>query len=468
MATDITTRRPCPQSIDPPDGRRHGELGQAQSGYIDAVANHDAVAFRVADRVRPGLGEAIMARMLGPSIPVNPVTGGPGLRPYTFVITNAGGLDDMEYPDTSWLWQFGTWVNGGGWATCEARMMLAYAITGRLDFALDSYRVLLGFATLFRMDSPLVDFGSVPYQPKEPTNTVYDMWGIPAALLRGLWDPQYSAASLMLTPHVPGNLTVLQQRFPMLWGDVRVWVSYAADAPSSLHRPLVSVTLNGTPLPRDLWTASTVTLPWALLPNTGGDVTLNIIASSAESGAETFMPQFTSSPPPSFNLRIPMPMHELSAAASRRVLRAALPTAPLLLWLDAEALVNLTDGSPVTVWPDASPSHINMTQSATGQEPHYYATGLNGRPTVAFTRATQTFLEGVLQPPLPSEMTISAVFRDGGEAGEDCCSGIFYSAGGCNGIGTKAADVGTTIMIDWSGSDDVGLDDVTGECACII
>jgi hypothetical protein len=68
-----------------PDGTMHGVLGQAAHGYIDAVVNHDAVAFGVADRVVPGLGEAIMARLLGPSVPA------PGLRPYTFVITNAAG-----------------------------------------------------------------------------------------------------------------------------------------------------------------------------------------------------------------------------------------------------------------------------------------------------------------------------------------------------------------------------------------
>ncbi len=37
----------------------HGVLGQASHGYIEAVVNHDAVAFGVADRVRPGLGEQV-------------------------------------------------------------------------------------------------------------------------------------------------------------------------------------------------------------------------------------------------------------------------------------------------------------------------------------------------------------------------------------------------------------------------
>ena len=130
----------------PPPHHRH--CPQAAHGYIEAVVNHDAVAFGIADRVRPGLSEAIMARLLGASVPPNPQTGGPGLRPFSLVITNAAGLDDMEYPaSSSWLWQYGTWVNGGEWATCEGRMMLAYAATNRSAYALDSFRALMGFAS---------------------------------------------------------------------------------------------------------------------------------------------------------------------------------------------------------------------------------------------------------------------------------------------------------------------------------
>lgn len=32
--------------------------------------------------------------------------------------------------------------------------------TGREGYALDSWRALMGFASIFRMDSPLVDFGA--------------------------------------------------------------------------------------------------------------------------------------------------------------------------------------------------------------------------------------------------------------------------------------------------------------------
>ena len=148
--------------MDPDEAHTlHGVLGQAQHGYIEAVANHDAVAFGVADRVSPGLSEKIMARLLGSTVPPNPVTGGPGLRPYSLVITNAASLDDMEYPPTSWLWQYGTWVNGGEWATCEARMMLAYARTNRSSFSLDSFRALMGYASEHRTTASMrIDLGT--------------------------------------------------------------------------------------------------------------------------------------------------------------------------------------------------------------------------------------------------------------------------------------------------------------------
>ena len=42
----------------------------------------------------------------------------------------------------------------------------------RLDLALASWRALMGFATIFRMDSPLVAWGSAVYQPGEPINIV--------------------------------------------------------------------------------------------------------------------------------------------------------------------------------------------------------------------------------------------------------------------------------------------------------
>ena len=75
-----------------------------------------------------------------------------------------------EPPAKDWLWRFGTWVNGGHWTTCEARMIMAYYRSGRFEDARRAMKQMLTFARAFRMDNPLVDFGAAVYQPKEPIN----------------------------------------------------------------------------------------------------------------------------------------------------------------------------------------------------------------------------------------------------------------------------------------------------------
>src|SRR5512137_657337 len=158
------------RSLDP-DGVKHGVYGAKQHGYFEASPNHDAIAFRVADDAQ---AERIYRK----------IASLPGLRPHHFVLPNYPSYDDMyEKPDG--LWAFGTWVNGGHWSTCEARMMLGYYRLGLFEDARRSMRQLLSVADRFRMDNPLVKFGSDVYQPGQPVNLTYDAFGPPAAFLRG-------------------------------------------------------------------------------------------------------------------------------------------------------------------------------------------------------------------------------------------------------------------------------------------
>jgi hypothetical protein len=75
------------------------------------------------------------------------------------------------------------------------------------------------------MDSPLVAWGSAVYQPSDPINIVYDMFGVAAALLRALWSPRYSAAALRITPRIPANVTSLASSVPLVWGSQRLFLS---------------------------------------------------------------------------------------------------------------------------------------------------------------------------------------------------------------------------------------------------
>jgi hypothetical protein len=230
-------------SLDP-DGTRHGVFGAARHGYFETSPNHDAIAFRVVDDAQ---AEQIYAKIA--SIP--------GLRPHQFILPNYPSYDDM-YEKPEGLWAFGTWVNGGHWSTCEARMMLGYYRLAKFEDARRSMRQLLSFAERFRMDNPLVKFGSDVYQPGQPVNLTYDAFGPPAAFVRGLFEYLYRADGLTLVPHIPPGITRLEQRFPIRFGTKRLYLATVGDG------PVAAVTLNGKP-----WTSfdgRTVFLPYALVP----------------------------------------------------------------------------------------------------------------------------------------------------------------------------------------------------------
>lgn len=206
------------RSLDP-DGVKHGVLGAAQHGYFEASPNHDAIAFRVADDVQSKKIYDAIASL-------------PKLRPYDFILPNYPSYDDM-YEKPEGLWAYGTWVNGGDWSTCEARMMLGYYRLGKFEDARRSMKRLLTFADRFRMDNPLVKFGSDVYQPQEPINLCYDTFGPAAGLMRGLFEYLYSADGLTLVPHIPPSITELEQLDPVRFGKKLVYCSTIGSGPVS-------------------------------------------------------------------------------------------------------------------------------------------------------------------------------------------------------------------------------------------
>jgi len=231
-------------SMDP-DGTKHGVFGAPKHGYFEASPNHDAICFRVADDAQ---AEKIYSKIA--SIP--------GLRPHSFVLPNYPSYDDM-YEAPQGLWGFGTWVNGGHWSTCEARMVMAYCRLGKHEDARRSMKQLLTFARRFRMDNPLTKCGSDVYQPREPINLCYDTFGPAAGLVRGLFEYLYSADGLTLLPHVPPGITRLEQHFPIRFGSKRLYLA------TSGAGPVTGVTLNGKP-----WTAfnaASVRLPYDQTPD---------------------------------------------------------------------------------------------------------------------------------------------------------------------------------------------------------
>ncbi len=211
------------KSLDP-DGTRHGVYGAAKHGYFEASVNHDAICFRVADDAQARQIYAKIASI-------------PGLRPHDVIITNYPGLDDMYRNDGSF--QFGRWVNGGHWSTCEARMIMAYLRLGAFDDAKRSMRHFLALARAFHLDEPLKDFGATPWFDKDPIMLCYDAFGVPGAMMRGLFEYRYTAESLILYPHIAPDLRRLEQRCPVRFGSKRLYLNTTGSG------PIRAVTVNG-------------------------------------------------------------------------------------------------------------------------------------------------------------------------------------------------------------------------------
>ena len=207
-----------------PDGTKHGVFGAEKHGYFEAVCNHDAVCFRVVDDMQ--------AHRI-----YNKITSIPLLRRNDFIITNYPSLDDMY--DSSGIFGFGIWVNGGHWSTCEERMIMGYYRLGAYEDARRSMKKLLTFAQRFQMDNPLKDFGNTPWFDTAPINLCYDNFGPPAAMIRGLFEYLYRSDRLTLLPHIPPGITKLQQKFPIRFGSKKLYLSTVGAG------PVTAVKLNG-------------------------------------------------------------------------------------------------------------------------------------------------------------------------------------------------------------------------------
>jgi hypothetical protein len=232
------------RSIDP-DGTRHGVYGASKYGYFESVPNHDAVCFRIVDDRQ---SELIYDK----------ITSIPQLRPHGLIIPNYPAYDDMYVENPTGLWNYGRWVNGGHWSSCEARMIIAYMRLGKYNDAANSMKAILKFAREFRMDNPLEDSGGKVHQFKEPINCTYDAFAIPAAFIRGLFEYVYSADSVTLYPHLPPTVTSLQQIFPIRFGTKRFFIATAGSG------PITSVMVNGRKWPH--FDANSIILPYTELP----------------------------------------------------------------------------------------------------------------------------------------------------------------------------------------------------------
>ncbi|MGO8747818.1 MAG: hypothetical protein ACLQNE_17735 [Thermoguttaceae bacterium] len=226
-----------------PGGTMHGVVGQKKFGYLEGVANVDAVALRVADDAT--------ARSI-----YRQIESFPAIRPFDFLLTNAPGLDDTywNYGSTDvggGFNKFGDWVNGGVWGTVEGRAILAYSRLGKFDDIRRSATRAMKWAKDFRMDAPWSQRGENTNNPWSDSGgnqvggvaVMIDNFAIPAATLRGLFDYEYRFDRLVLRPRVPASITEYVQKHPVRFGVKTLYLSCRNGGPK-----IQSVAVNGKPI----------------------------------------------------------------------------------------------------------------------------------------------------------------------------------------------------------------------------
>jgi len=202
-------------SLDP-DGTRHGVFGAEKHGYFEATPNHDAVCFGVID---DNISKRIISRMV--SIPE--------LAPYDLILPNYPSYDDHSGEGAM---SYGTWVNGGHWTTTQGRMNIACMRVDEFDHPVKSWKRMAGLMQGFRADAPMKERGATGwFHGRFPFDIVYDCWGAPGGLLRGLFEYDYNSDGLRIRPHLPQEITSYTQKWPVMFGNTKIFLTVTGSGP---------------------------------------------------------------------------------------------------------------------------------------------------------------------------------------------------------------------------------------------
>ena len=226
-ATAQAVRAALPQLMTPegyfiraedPDGTRRGVFAAAQYGAFEAHPNHDAGCFRVTtDAQNKTIIRYMLDQVKGAAVPG-------GLAPYGLILPNYPGYDD--HPGEGNM-TYGTWNNGGGWPANQGLMSVAAMRAGEFAHPLNAWAAMRPLMAAFRADAPLAGFGRFPWSPSQgrPYCFCYDNMGVPAGLLRGLFEYGYRANGVHLWPHIPPGIRRYAQKLPASFGHTRLWLA---------------------------------------------------------------------------------------------------------------------------------------------------------------------------------------------------------------------------------------------------
>jgi hypothetical protein len=254
------------------DGTMHGVYGENNYGYLEGVANADAIAFDVLDSKKR---EKIY----------NKIKEVKGIRPFDFLLTNYPSLDDTYEiylgKGHHGFFTFGDWVNGGCWGTVEGRAILGYLKLNRFNDAFKSASRAMMWAEEYRMDAPFSQCGENSYNPwsdrndVSPISVMVDNFAIPAATIRGLFEYNYSSHSITLIPHIPFGISEYIQHEAVWLGDKRIYISVINGV------SIEQVTVNGKLFTGDF--SKGIILEYDMLPM---EAKVRIIMSSNENSGD--------------------------------------------------------------------------------------------------------------------------------------------------------------------------------------
>jgi hypothetical protein len=196
-----------------PEGIKHGVYGAEKYGYFEATPNHDAVCMRVVD---DAASKKIIERMVSIK----------GLAPHDLILSNYPAYDEPAYP-TAGLMRYGTWVHGGHWSTTQGRMNVACLRVDEFDHPFKSWDRMCKIMQNFRADAPFGERGLIPWggQMGRPYNNVMDCWGVPAGVIRGLFEYDYRSDGLRVRPHLPSGITRYVQKKAVMFGGTRIYLT---------------------------------------------------------------------------------------------------------------------------------------------------------------------------------------------------------------------------------------------------
>ena len=463
-------------SREPASGVLHGKINASRHGYFEASPNHDAVFLRI---VNDEIAEGIMALTDQLSAQI---------RPHAFMIPNTDAGGDVGYDDMlpnhydknhkpTGIYSYGEWVNGGVWSTQDARAMMAYFRTGRQQLARASFeRMLHGFSADWKMDAPLTKFGADTWAHAD-TMCTYDAFGHASAMVRGMFEYEYRADTLLLIPHQPDNITLIRQHFPIRWGPYGIFINATGVRSSGI----ATATINGTPLqlPHELNT-SVLTLTFAALPPASAaaraapdsDVstasTPLLLTITYKAKAPPPSPPPPPRPPPSPPPPKPTPGMMIPTGFALRLCAAELlqkgskPNQPVTSWATAKGSTHNTTVAVAQLGPGGAPLLVVDADRVAGVVFDGKLTMMNGQ--LALNGTTMTILAVVHDrgsPSMFSSVFVTDSYRGLAVTPENCKGGLPTGTTDCNSSSARV------VAIDWSGSGNTGAHNISGRRAVV-